>query len=41
LLAAFILAAPARADEVASHGRFWIDAEMLGGKVTDAPESTP
>src|ERR1700731_2948926 len=41
VLAAFILGDPARAEEATGRDRFWVDAEVLGWKIGDAPQPTP
>jgi hypothetical protein len=41
VLAAFILGDPARAEEATGRDRFWLDAEVLGWKIGDAPQPTP
>jgi hypothetical protein len=41
VLAAFILGDPARAGEATGRDRFWLDAEVLGWKIGDAPQPTP
>jgi hypothetical protein len=38
---AFILGDPARAEEATGRDRFWVNAEVLGWKIRDAPQPTP